>query len=307
MIVRRYLLAILIIPLVVSGQTSTWDREIAPGSPSAIPVRSKTIMPDLYLLTGRGGNAVIRSTAEGLFLIDNKVQYNLVWEEILTHAEQKTGSRDIRIAFVTHHHADHSGNNQKVIDAGADLIAHENIVGILQNYRSIIAPVNPAMPTITFEHSYRVSLGGVEAIAYHWGSSHTEADIAVFFPDQRSVVVGDMLHMSGEIAIDGPDGHGSLLGMLDRVDNLLQLDFLIAVPGHGDNVFTYEEVALYRDRLAAFIDRGKQLIENGVSQEDWVDAVQPYDLGFRLVGHFWTSPVHFAPVYNELAASIARE
>lgn len=185
------------------------------------------------------------------------------------------------------------------------MIGHENVIHILENYKSIIAPVNPAKPSVTFKDQYTATIGDVEAVAYYWGKSHTEADIAIYFPDQKSVAVGDILYMSGEVAIDGPDGNGSIFGMLERIDDLLKLDFEIAIPGHGDNVFTYEEVVLYQDRLGELIRRGQQAIREGVSQEDWVKSVDIYDLGFRFKGHFWYSQKHLAPVYQELSQSAA--
>lgn len=282
----------------------TNDRPITPGTPSEIPLRLKKIMPDLYLITGRGANVVVRRTPEGLFLIDNKVQYNIVWRELNELIKEKISTQPIRYAFITHHHADHGGNNQRVIDSGAELIGHKNIVDILQTYKSIIAPVNPAPPTITFTEKYTVKIADVEAIAYYWGPGHTNADIAIYFPDQKVVAVADMLYINGEPAVDGLDGHGSLFGMLQRIDDLLGLEFELAIPGRGDNVFTRQEVILYRDRLAELIRRGQQAIKQGATEETWVDTVQPYDLGFRLVGHFWTSPKHFAPIYRELSDSV---
>lgn len=261
-------------------------------------------MPDLYLITGRGANAVVRRTSEGLFLIDNKVQYDIVWRELNELIRKKISTQPIRYAFITHHHADHGGNNQRVIDSGTELIGHKNIISILQNYKSIIAPVNPAIPTITFTEKYAAKIADVKAIAYYWGPGHTNADIAIYFPDQKAVVVGDMLYLNGEPAVDALDGHGSLFGMLQRIDDLLSLDFVLAIPGRGDNVFTRQEVILYRDRLAELIRRGQQAIIQGVTQEEWVDKVQTYDLGFRFTGHFWKSSKYFAPIYQELLDSV---
>ncbi len=276
------------------------EKPPAPGTPATIPVLSKEIMPNLFLFIGRGGNAVVRATPDGLILIDNKVMRESVYRELTDAIATRTGGKPIKYAFVTHHHADHSGNNARIMAAGVPLIGHSNLAGILRTYKSAIAPVNPAPPSVTFDRTYRIRLGGVEAIAYHWGPGHTRADIAVYFPDQRVVVAGDMLHMAGDPSVDILDGGGSLIGFRDRIDDLLKLDFVIAIPGHGENGLTRKEVELYRDRITQLIDRGVQAVRRGVPLGGLLDAMQSHDLGLRLVGHFWTDPRYLAPIYEEL-------
>ncbi|WP_326525742.1 MBL fold metallo-hydrolase [Sphingomonas sp.] len=276
------------------------ERPPAPGTPATIPVLSKEIMPGLFLFTGRGGNAVVRATPDGLIAVDNKVMRESVFNELRDAIAKRAGDQPIKVAFITHHHADHGGSNARIRADGAELIGHSNLPAILTTYTSTIAPRNPAPPSITFEREHRVTLGGVEAIAYHWGPGHTGADIAVYFPDQRVVVAGDMLHMAGDPAIDILDGGGSLIGFRDRIDDLLKLDFVLAIPGHGENAVTRDEVKLYRQRIQQLIDRGIAAVRRGVKPDDLRDAMRSDDLGFRLVGHFWTDPRYIAPIHAEL-------
>lgn len=277
------------------------DRPIKLGTPSEIPLRVKEVAADTYLVTGRGGNSVFRRTPAGLFVVDNKVMYAQVYRELIA----ALGNQPPVYAFVTHHHADHGGNNQRLLDDGVKLIGQRNIAAILKSYKSSIAPVNPATPDILFDRQYDVDLGGVKAIAYYWGPAHTDADIAILFPDRRLVVAGDILNLAGEIAIDALDGKGSLLGLRDRIDDLLKLDFDIAIPGHGDNVMTRAEVEIYRKRVDALIERGIAAIRNGVQATGLRDAMRSDELGFRLVGHFWTDPNYLAPIYAELERAAA--
>lgn len=280
------------------------ERPITPGTPSEIPLRVKEIGEDLFMITGRGGNSVVRRTSAGLILIDDKVMYAQVYRELRETLDKKIADQPVRYAFVTHHHADHSGNNQQLIDAGARLIGHRSLASILKTYKSTISPINPAVPDVLFDKIHAVDLGGIKAIAYHWGPGHTASDIAVYFPDRRVVAAGDILNGSGELAIDYMDASGSLTGLLSRIDDLLRLDFVTAVPGHGDNVMTREEVRLYRQRVASFIARGVAAVRRGVTAEGLPAAMRSDDLGFRLVGHFWSDPRNLALLHEDLRGSV---
>lgn len=276
------------------------DRPIRQGTPSAVPVTVRQVGQNLYMITGRGGNVVAKTTPDGLILVDNKVMYRAVYQELKRTLAALPSGGAVKYAFVTHHHADHGGNSQALIDDGAVLIGHESLAGILATYRSSIAPVNPAAPTVTFDHIYKLELGGVQVVAYHWGPGHTRADIAVHFPRERVVAVGDMVYQSGELAVDALDGGGSLIGMRRRIDDLLALDFDVVVPGHGDNVMTRGELELYAARLGTLIGRGVEAVKAGVAADALVEAMRSDDLGFRLVGHFWSDPKYLAPIYAEL-------
>ncbi len=285
---------------------SVLDRPIRAGTPSAIPLRIMEFKPEVYLITGRGGNSVVRNTSEGPVLVDTKVMYNVVWDELTSLIAERVSDKPLQLAFITHHHANHTGNNQRVIDTGADLVGHENVVEILRTYKSIIAPINPAPPTITFDDQIDFNIGGVRIRAIYWGSAHTDADIAIHLPDDEVVIAGDLLYHSGDPAVDTIDGRGSLLGMRQRLDDLLELEFEIAVPGHGDNVMTRAEVELYRDRFDTLVERGIAAVERGVGPNDLRAAMRSDDLGFRLVGHFWADVRFMRVIHEELAAEVER-
>lgn len=280
------------------------ERPITPGTPSAVPLSLKEIKPDLYLITGRGANVVVRRTADGLILIDNKVMYEVVYRELTDLIRQRISNQPIRLAFVLHHHADHSGNNARVLASGADLVGQVNMVETLRTYRSRIAPVNPAVPNVTFSDRFERTQGGVKVQAFYWGPAHTNSDIAVYFPDQKVVVAGDILHADGEPSVDALEGKGSLLGLVARLDQLLALDFELAVPGHGTNVLTRDEVVLFRKRIGQLVRRGQKAVLCGIDAAGLRNAMRSDDLGFRLVGHLWTDDAYIRPIYEELRRSL---
>ena len=278
------------------------ERTFTPGTPAEVPLRTKVIAPGFVMITGRGGNSLAARSDSGVVLVDAKLMYRAIYDDMLGAIDRSLNSGPPVLAFLTHHHADHSGGGEYYLGGGARLVGHESLVPILQSYVSRIAPRNPTLPTETFASLFSEDLGGLRIEAYHWGPAHTQADIAVYFPQQRIVAAGDLVYGSGELAVDYVDGNGSIFGMLDRLNDLLALDFQILVSGHGDNVMTREEVVIYRDRLARLINRGLQAVRDGAGVDDLRSAMRSDDLGFRLVGHFWTESRFLAPLHAELLA-----
>ena len=79
------------------------------------------LKPGLYVVPGGGANSLVRVTNEGVILIDTKLpgeaNYNGLMEQIRTVTMQPLNG-----VIVTHHHADHTGNNDRFISAGAQVI-----------------------------------------------------------------------------------------------------------------------------------------------------------------------------------------
>ena len=91
----------------------------------------KMLKPNLYEITGGGANTLIRVTNQGLIVVDTKNpppspddNFARVMEEI-----RSVSTQPVKYVINTHHHPDHVGNNQKFIDAGAQVVA----LGCLEN------------------------------------------------------------------------------------------------------------------------------------------------------------------------------
>ena len=246
------------------------------------------VKPGLYVVAGAGANSEVRVTNDGVILVDGKLagdqNYNGLMDQIKTVTD-----KPVKFVVVTHHHADHTGNNAKFLEAGAQVIGHENLKKNLTTYQS--NPL-PASPSITYNKDYVVRLGGVEVEVHHYGRSHTSGDSIVYYPDLKVVVLSDALTVGNGPLIDYPGG-GSALEWKQVLDTVLKLDFDAAIPGNGP-VLTKADVQAFKTKFDTVIDRATELIRKGVAKDQLLSQLKTDDIG-------WTPRIpNVDPFYEEL-------
>jgi cyclase len=249
----------------------------------------KMLKPNLYEITGGGANTLVRVTNQGVIVVDTKnpgdENYNRVMEEIKSVTNQP-----VQFVINTHHHPDHVGNNQKFIDAGAQVIALEALkkwMGDDPRTKDI-----PGRPTQTFAKDYTLKLGDAEVRMYSFGRGHTGDDTMVYFPDAKIVMVSDQI-TDGTPVIDFANG-GSALGWNTELDGVLGLDFEQAIPGRGDPK-SRTEVQAYRAKFDTFVKRASDAIKAGATKEQLASQVKTDDLGWQF------QPNVYAALYDELS------
>ena len=127
-------------------------------------------------------------TSEGVLLVDDK--FALDAPEIV--AKVKTISdKPIRYILNTHQHGDHTGGNEAMMAASAEIIIHKNARA------NMLAGKMPGLPRITFADETQVFLGGKEVLARHIGRGHTNGDAVVYFPSERVLHTGDLFVNGG--------------------------------------------------------------------------------------------------------------
>ena len=249
----------------------------------------RLLKPDLYLITGGGANTLVRVTKEGLIVVDTKnpsdENFNRVMEEI-----RSVSQAPVRIVINTQHHPDHVGNNQKFIDAGAQVVALEALKTHMASDPRTKAI--PGLPTQTFARNHVVTLGGAEVRAEFFGRGHTGGDTMVYFPDAKVVMVSD--HMTDATPIVDFANGGSAVEWTRALDGVLKMDFELAIPGRGEPK-TRAEVQAFRDRFASVVSRAQAAIKAGATRDTLAAQVKTDDLGWTLNAQFYGS------LYDELS------
>ena len=248
---------------------------------------TQQVKPGLYMITGAGANTEVRVASDGLIVVDGKLpgeqNYNALMDQL-----KAISTLPIKFLIVTHHHADHTGNNDKFLAAGAQIVAHENLNKNLATYQ---ATPKPAPATITYAKNYSVKQGGVEVQAHHLGNAHTSGDTVVYFPDLKVVVLSDEVTSGTLGPLADYAGGGSFLEWTQTLDNVLKLDFDTAIPGNG-NPIAKADVLAYRNKIETFVNRAKAAVRNGTPKDQLMTQVKTDDLGWTprvpLIDAFFT-------------------
>jgi glyoxylase-like metal-dependent hydrolase (beta-lactamase superfamily II) len=249
---------------------------------------------NVALLSGLGGNVVALSTPDGLLVIDSGAPEHS--KELLKALASLPGGHTIRTVFNTHWHWDHTGGNEVLRKAGAQIIAHENTrlwlgTEVIEEWENRTYPARPAqaLPTNTFYYKSNQLTFGNEAVEYGWlGQAHTDGDIYIYLRGQNVLLVGDVLSVGRYPVLDYCTG-GWIVGMRDATRKLLDLsnDQTRIVPGSGP-VQTRADLQAEHDMLAAMQDKVWALMRKGMSASDIVAAKASADFDAK-----WGDPKQF--------------
>jgi cyclase len=190
---------------------------------------------------------------------------------------KSVSNQPVKYLIVTHHHADHTGNNDRFLAAGVQVIGHENLKKNLAAATGSSVPASPSMTYPGADHTLR--LGGVEVQLHHYGRAHTSGDSVVYFPDLKVVAVSDVITtgMLGPLADYA--GGGSFLEWPKVLDGILKLDFDACIPGNG-GVLTKADVQAYKIKIETFVSRAKEVVRNGATKDQLMAQIKTDDLGW---------------------------
>jgi glyoxylase-like metal-dependent hydrolase (beta-lactamase superfamily II) len=249
----------------------------------------KLLKPNLYEITGGGANTLVRVTNQGLIVVDTKnpsdENFNRLMEEIKSVTDQP-----VKYVINTHHHPDHVGNNQKFIDAGAQVVALEALKMWMEKDPRTTAI--PGRPTQTFPKDYTLKFADAEVRLYSFGRGHTGDDTMVYFPDTKIVMVSDQITDATPI-VDFANG-GSAVEWTKILDGVLSLDFEQAIPGRGEPK-SKADIQAYRMKFDTVVKRAADAIKAGATKEQLASQVKTDDLGWQF------QPAFYASLYDELS------
>ena len=260
----------------------------APAAPPAPAQAIKEVKPGLYMVTGGGGNTTVRVTGDGLVVVDSKNPGQTFYDDLMGQI-RTVSPAPVKYLVDTHHHADHSGNNGRFLAAGAKVVAQKNLPANLDKF--VPPPTNPtltapAKPDVTYDTRYSIKLGGKTVQLMHFAPAHTDADTIVYFPDLKVVAMGDELNAVAP-NFDYSAG-ASIAGWITSLDQTLKLDWDKAIPGHGADPFTREQVTAFRGKLQTLLDRAREQVKAGTPKDKLVASLKTDDL-WPFPAGFWNA------------------
>ena len=269
--------------------------------PPAPPQKIAQLKPNLYVVTGAGGNSTVRVTKTGIILVDTKNLGQNFYDELM--GQIKTVSPlPVKEVVITHVHQDHSGNTGRFIAAGAHVTANEGEKAELSSYTSPAG--KPDAPSATYATKTVIKLGGAKAEVYHFGKAHTGGDSMVYFPDLKVLCGGDAI-VGAQPNYDYPNG-GSLLEASKVMAQVAKLKFDTIVPGHsGPNAttLTRADFDAYKKKVDTLVARFSEQIKAGTAKGEILAKVKTDDLGWNVNTAQWQAANRLDPLYAEFTAA----
>jgi len=213
---------------------------------TALPFSLKQVGPRVYAAIDgpehkSGSNAGFVIGDDGVLVVDAFFTQDAA--RALVAEIHRLTPKPIRYVVNTHYHADHTGGDQALRDAGAIIIAHRNVRGWVRTnninlFGDRITPGLKAkiaalpLPDLTTDKDLTVWLGSRKVVV-QTVLGHTGGDLTIFVPDAKVLFTGDL--MWRKVAPNLIDGSVREWTATDadfiRMSDSAHITY---VPGHGD-------------------------------------------------------------------------
>ena len=260
----------LVVPLILGFGTMALAQQEVP------EVTVEPINDHLYMLIGMGGNIALSVGEDATFIVDD--QMAPIVPKLQAAIAQIT-DREVDFVLNTHWHFDHTGGNELLGEAGALIVAHDNVYARMSapqtnTFFNSTRPPSPevARPVVTFDNTTTIRLNGDTIMVTHVPNAHTDGDVHVFFKESNVYHLGDT-YFTATYPFFDLDSGGSMDGMIASAERVLAFADADAkiVPGHGP-ISGVEKLREYRDMLVTVRARVAKLIAEGATFEQVLAA-----------------------------------
>ena len=274
---------------------------------SKVEIKAEQLAPGVAVLFGAGGNIGVSYGEDGTILIDD--QYAPMTAKIQA-AVSGLGAAPVKFLVNTHWHGDHSGGNENLGNAGAVIMAHDNVrvrlaAGAVSGAgtsgaRTIAAAPRIALPVITYAEGLKLHLNGEEVRVIHMPAAHTDGDSIIHWTKSNIIHMGDLFMLQVSFPYVDRDSGGDVRGFVVAADKVLAIanDQTKIIPGHGA-IATKADLQNHRNMIATVIVKVEAGIKAGQTL-DQIKASNPTD-GFGVNPKGFISADRFVEtVYNNL-------
>ncbi len=207
----------------------------------------REIARGIYTLDGlKVGRSYLLEGNDGLALIDTSS--DSASKHILRAiADIGRKPEDLRLIVATHYHFDHTGNAAALVEqSGAELCVHEDDVRYVEGASPWMANrsrIGPLLDSLVAPKPFSLKVDRVlrdgDALPFAGGlqvvhaPGHTPGHIALYAQDRRALFTGDSLMNVGGLRLPMSSASHDMEQVRSSIRRLAELDFDIALPGHG--------------------------------------------------------------------------
>ena len=282
--------------LALSGAAVASLPSLAAGQTPASPLTATALNDHVRVISGAGGNVLLVTGPDGLVMVNGGRSDRS--PELLKIVSAQSGGKRPTTLVNTDWCADHTGSNEAIGAAGAQIVAHENTKQYLANdqfvewqKRTYKAKPASGLPTKTFLTKGSMTVGAERLEYGHLGQAHTDGDIYVFLPASNVLVAGDVLSVGTYPIADYTSG-GWLGGMATATKTLIDMSNAETrvIPGTGP-IQTRADLQAQYEMLNAMRDRLAKMMRQGMSANDMLAAGATKDFDAK-----WGDPKLFVSV-----------
>jgi glyoxylase-like metal-dependent hydrolase (beta-lactamase superfamily II) len=262
--------------------------------PAEPPFTLKQIGPNVWAAMSNAKSKLPTGANAGFVIGDNGVAIIDTFASVDGNGELGAGAAQqllaeirrltklpIKYVINTHYHLDHVGGNTVFADAGAVMVAHQNVRGWIhtENLKFFGKEIKPsqknfveglAVPAVGYDQALDLYMGSRE-IRVRSFLGHTGGDSVVLIPDAKIAFLGDLFwRRTLPNLIDA-----STMPWMDSLDTITKAfpDYTV-VPGHGD-LARAPDLTEFRDYLATLRKLVAEEQARGKSGTSLIEAVTP--------------------------------
>ena len=287
---KRPLILALIVATGLAAITVFGQQPPAAARPPAFnfpPINTiEPVAENLYRIPGGGGNSAVFVRADGVLLVDTKVQNN---GQALLDQIKKVTDKPVTYIINTHTHGAHTGSNS-FCPAKVEIVTHENTRTNMEKMPDFQSPTGKVgLPDRTFKDRMTLFSGKEAVDLYYFGPAHTNGDAFVVFRTARVMHAGDVFASKGQPLIDSSTG-GSGLAWGETIGKaatgIKNVDKVIT--GHSD-IMTWQDFVDYGEFNRLLVAHARASLTAGKSAEQ---AMADFKLPAKFSGYS-LAPVPF--------------
>ncbi|MBW0146161.1 MBL fold metallo-hydrolase [Marinobacter arenosus] len=240
--------------------------------------------PGTYENHGHNNNLSFVITEKGVVVMNGGDNYLLA--RALHHSIRRVTDKEV--AYVVNENGQGHAmlGNSYWRDKGVPIIAHESAIEEFRDHGDIkLAAMQNrnrekaegtyvAVPDIGFSDQYVLDMGDVTIELRYFGPGHSPGDIALWIPDEKLLITGDLGFHQRLLAVFDDTDTGAWIESFDRMS---QLNPERVIPGHGEpaslDIITKETkgyLVFLRNSVIDILERGGGLDEAyNLDQSQW--------------------------------------